>query len=159
MSYHEFQSQMKVTWKLSAPSFLSFLWIMQRKLVRPEAQRMSFYHEYQREKTCTVDFVSIDGHTRSHWPVGAPMRIHLHIHCQGRQMSLNNIGNATLGPELVAKAAASLPSDTISLGDYVWKHRGKKDNLETESLFFPDISETECTHTWRYEKTLPLKCH
>lgn len=144
--------------EIVCPSFPSFLWIMQRKLVRPEAQRMSFYHEYQREKTCTVDFVLINGHTRSHWPAGAPMRIHLHIHCQGRQISLNNIGNATLGPKLVTKAAVSLPSDTISLGDQLlWKHRGKKDNLETESLFFPDISETECTPTWRYKKTLLFK--
>lgn len=98
MSYHEFH-ETKVNGKLSAPSFPSFLWIMQSKLVSPVTQRMSFYREYQREKTCTVGFGWIDAHTHSHWPVGALVWIHLHILCRGRQISLNNIGNTTLGTQ------------------------------------------------------------
>lgn len=52
----------------------------------------------------------------------------------------------------------SLPPDTVSLKDQlVWKHVGKKGNLETDSLFCPDIFETECTPTWKYIKTLLIK--
>lgn len=73
-------------------------------------------------------------------------------------MGLNNIGNTTLGTELVAKAPVSLPPDTVSLGDQmIWKHTGKKGDPETESLFGPNISEIECPPAWKYIKTLLIK--
>lgn len=50
-SYYEFQSQVKVSWKLSAPSFSSFLRIMQHKLIGPMTQKMSLYHKNQRKHT------------------------------------------------------------------------------------------------------------
>lgn len=81
------------------------------------------------------------------------------LYCiRGRQISLNSIGNITLGTELVIKAAVSLPSDTISQRDQlVWEHRDKKGNLGTDNLFFPDIFEIECTLTWRYIETFLIK--
>lgn len=81
------------------------------------------------------------------------------LYCiRGRQISLNSIGNITLGTELVIKAAVSLPSDTVSQRDQlVWEHRDKKGNLGTDNLFFPDIFEIECTLTWRYIETFLIK--
>lgn len=73
-------------------------------------------------------------------------------------MSLNNIGNTTLSTELITKALVSLPPDKVSLGDQlVWKHVGKKGNLETDTLFCPDIFNSECTPTWKYIKILLIK--
>lgn len=49
ISCNKFQSQIKVSWKLSAPPFLSFLWRKQSKPVRPVTWKMSFYHECETE--------------------------------------------------------------------------------------------------------------
>lgn len=57
ISCNKFQSQIKVGWKLSAPSFLSLLWKKQSKPVRPVTRKMSFYPECKTERTCAESHV------------------------------------------------------------------------------------------------------
>ena len=158
MSYHELQSRWKWIRNYLPLSFPSFLGIMQGKLGRPVTQRMSFYHEYQRERKHAQLAVCPSMHINIHSGLWVCPCENTSIHCVKADKLAWNIGNTTLGTELVTKTAVSLPSDTVSLGDQlVWKHIGKKGNSKTDSLFFPDISEIQCTPTWRHIKHCSLK--